>query len=279
LNLPLALPMQAVKMRGPMPSPKEISSTKNPWIQRFRAAAAGEEPDAMLVEGVRLVGEGLDGRHRVLAAAVSPRLREPALAQRLREVADEFAECTDAVLERMSALESHQGVAALFRKPTWPESDLLRGDLSPFVVVAAGVRDPGNLGALLRTAEAAAATGFVAMAGGADPYREKAVRGSMGSVFRLPALHGLDSAAVIALAQRQRLQLVVAAGDGEQDHLAIDWRRPTLLVLGAEAAGAPEELRRAASARVRIEMKPPVDSLNVAVAAGVMLFEARRQRR
>src|SRR5207249_4598919 len=110
----------------------------------------------------------------VLAALVSPRLREPELAERLRTATRDFAECSDEVLGRASALETHQGVAAVFARPRWTQDQLLRGDLAPLVVAAAGVRDPGNLGALLRTGEAAGATGFVAMQGGADPFREKA---------------------------------------------------------------------------------------------------------
>ena len=82
-------------------------------------------------------------------------LREPALGDRLREVAGEFFECTDDVLARASALETHQGVAVLFARPVWQDEQLLKGEKAPLVLCAAGVRDPGNLGALLRTAEAA----------------------------------------------------------------------------------------------------------------------------
>jgi TrmH family RNA methyltransferase len=140
------------------------------------------------------------------------------------------------------------------------------------------VRDPGNLGSLLRTAEAAGATGVVSLRGGADPFRDKALRGSMGSVFRLPVLHGLDAAAVIAFARRHRLQLVIADGGGDRVHTQADLRKPLALVVGAEAAGVPPELLAAADARVRIPLRAPVESLNVAVAAGVLLFEAQRQR-
>ena len=263
----------------PVPDHKTITSIKNPIVQRCRAAAGGDDAQALLAEGVRLCGEGLDAGLKVLAALVSPRLKEPALAERLRAATAEFAECSDEVLARVSALETHQGVAVVFGRPRWTNDQLLRSDLSPLVVAAAGVRDPGNLGALVRTSEAAGATGFVAMQGGADPFREKAVRGAMGSTFRLPTVYGFDAAALLELCRHQKLQLVVADGAGEKDYLDADWRRPTVLVIGAEAAGVPAELTRAASLRVRIPIARKVDSLNVAVAAGVLLFEARRQRR
>jgi RNA methyltransferase, TrmH family len=258
--------------------PRSVSSSKNPAIQRFRDAATGDLPEAMLAEGVRLVSEALDAGLPVLEAAISPRLQDAKLRERLSQATSNLLECTDEVLARLSALDTPQGVAVVLQRPRVDETALLRGDLSPLVVVAAGVRDPGNLGSLLRSAEAAGATGCITLRGGADPFRDKAVRGSMGSIFRLPVLHGLDGAGVVAFAQRHRLQLVVADGSGDQVHTAIDLRRPLLLVVGAEAAGVPPELVAAASARVRIPLRGPVESLNVAVAAGVLLFEARRQR-
>lgn len=257
---------------------KEISSGKNPAIQRFRDAASGALEGVMLAEGVRLVAEALDAGLPVLEAAVSPRLADNNLRERLQQVAESFLECSDEVLGRMSALETPQGVAVLLGKPAAQEENLLKGDLAPLVVVAAGVRDPGNLGSLLRSAEAAGATGCITMKGGSDPFRDKAVRGSMGSIFRLPVLHGLDAGAVIEFGKRHRLQIVVADGGGDLTHTKVDLRKPMALVVGAEAAGVPPELLRAANARVRIPLRKPVESLNVAVATGVLLFEAMRQR-
>lgn len=257
---------------------KELTSTKNPAIQRFRDAAAGDLDGVMLVEGKRLVGEALDAGLPVLEAAVSPRFDDTNVRQRLQREARSFLECSDDVLSRMSALDTPQGIAILVQRPERADTDLLAGDLAPLVVVAAGVRDPGNLGSLLRTAEAAGATGCLTMKGGADPFRDKAVRGSMGSVFRLPVIHGKDAAGVIDFCRRNRLQVVVADGGGDRPHVQADLKKPMALVVGAEAAGAPAELLAAATARVRIPLREPVDSLNVAVAAGVLLFEARRQR-
>lgn len=260
------------------PPRKEISSGKNPAIQRFRDAAVGALEGVMLVEGTRLVLEALQAGLTVFEAAVSPRLADVKLRERLQQSAQTFLDCSDEVFARMSALESPQGVAVLVARPQWQEQDLLGSGLVPLVVVAAGVRDPGNLGSVLRTAEAAGASGCITMLGGADPFRDKAVRGSMGSIFRLPVQHGLSAANVVDFARRHRLQLVAADGSGERPHTQADLKKPMALVVGAEAAGVPDELRRAADARVRIPLREPVDSLNVAVATGVLLFEAMRQR-
>ncbi len=261
------------------PRSKNVTSTKNPLVQRFRAAAQGDDENVVFAEGVRLVQEGVDAGVPVLVAAVSPRLREPALGERLRGVAGEFLECTDEVLARASALETHQGVAVLFARRVWQDADLLKGERAPLVLCAAGVRDPGNLGALLRSSEAAGATGVLTLKGGAEPYRDKAVRGSMGSVFRLPIQHGRDAQSVIAFAHDHKLQIVVADGQGDLEYTAVDLKRPTLLVLGAEATGVSPALGQAADVRAKIPLRAPVESLNVAVAAGVLLFEARRQRK
>jgi len=258
--------------------PRQVSSPKNPLVRAFRDAAAGEPGDVLLVEGTKLLREALQAGLAVRVAAVSPRLRDDTLRADLSAAADEFVECADEVLERMSSVETHQGAVAVVARPDWREPDLLGKGLSPLVVAAAGVRDPGNLGSLLRTAEAAGATGVLALAGGADPFREKAVRGSMGSVFRLPVMAGLQPQQVVEFARRHLLQLVVADGSANTDYLQTDLRRPTLLVVGAEAQGVPVELVRAADQRMRIGIAPAVESLNVAVACGVILFEARRQR-
>jgi RNA methyltransferase, TrmH family len=258
--------------------PRSLSSTKNPAVQRFHDAASGDAPGLMLAEGVRLVAEALDAGLEVVEAAVSPRLGDADLRARLQQRARSYLECSDAVLEKLSALDTPQGVAVVLARREVAEQDLLGRGVAPLVVVAAGVRDPGNLGSLLRAAEAAGASGCLTLRGGADPFRDKAFRGSMGSIFRLPVQHGLDAEGVVAFARRHRLQLVVADGRGPMLHTAADLRQPLLLVVGAEAQGVPDELVRAADQHVRIPLRAPVESLNVAVAAGVLLFEAQRQR-
>jgi len=259
--------------------PRSLTSAKNPAVQRFRDAAAGVAGDCMLAEGVRLVWEALDAGLEVIEAAVSPRLVDGDLRDALAQRAESFLDCSDEMLARLSALDTPQGVAVRLLRPRYEDAQLLRDELVPLVVVAAGLRDPGNLGAVLRTAEAAGATGCLTIKGGADPFRDKAVRGSMGSIFRLPVRHGLDDAQAIAFARQHRLQIVVADGGGTCAHSAADLRKPMMLVVGAEAAGVSAEWLRAADQHVHVPLCAPVESLNVAVAAGVLLFEAQRQRR
>ena len=259
----------------------EITSTKNAIVQRFRDAAQGRSDagPVLLAEGNRLLAEALAAGVPIREVAIGPRCEDPDLRARLGAACDRVFVCSENVLARLSQLDTPPGVAAILARPEWSDEDLLRGDLSPLVVVAAGVRDPGNLGSLVRAAEAAGASGLLTLQRGADPFRDKAVRGSMGSILRLPTRHGLQVDDVLAFCDRHRLRLVVADGSraGDPPHTAIDLRKPTALVVGAEAVGVPPALLDAAVERARIPLQAPVESLNVAVAAGVVLFEARRR--
>jgi TrmH family RNA methyltransferase len=260
-----------------MPEP-EITSPKNPLVRRFKEAAGGEPPEVMLVDGIKLVHEALEAKLPLVEAAVSAKLfgsdLGKALRRRLEQEAPRLHEVSDAVLERISGVATPQGVSAIFRRPAYQAHDL-RGK-NALLVVAAEIKDPGNLGAVIRAAEAAGATGVAALAGGADPFRDKALRGSAGSVFRLPTLGAVSFGHIATLLEG--LQVVVAENDASLDYWRCDFKKPTALVVGNEAHGVPPELLERATVRVRIPMRPPVESLNVAVAAGVVLFEARRQR-
>jgi TrmH family RNA methyltransferase len=154
---------------------------------------------------------------------------------------------------------------------------MLRG--RPLVLVAVGIQNPGNVGALLRAAEAAGATGAYLAFGCADPFSWKALRGSMGSAFRLPHLRRVGARDVLERLAGRGLATIAATSSGEKRYDEVDLTRPVALVVGSEGAGLDEELLGAVSARVAIPMAGGVESLNVAVAAGILLFEAARQRR
>ena len=255
-----------------------ITSPKNPLVRRFRDAAQGEPPELMLVDGIKLVDEALAAKLPIVEAAITARLfgseAGKSLRRRLEHDCPRLHEISDALLERISGVTTPQGVSAIFRRPAYQAREL-RGT-RPLVIIAAGIKDPGNLGAMIRSAEAAGATGVLATSGGADPFRDKALRGSAGSVFRLPTLGGQSEAQAIAAIEG--MQVVIAEADGAIDYWKCDFRLPTAIVLGNEGHGVPEALRARATVRIRIPMAATVESLNVAVATGVILFEAKRQR-
>lgn len=175
----------------------------------------------------------------------------------------------------MSATESSQGVMALVRPLVWDLDAVFRGQ--SLVVVLDGVQDPGNTGAILRAAEAFGASGALFIKGSTSPFNPKAIRGSAGSVFRLPLLTGLDQHFAIATLAQRRVDIYAAMPRAVKAVSEADLRRRCALVIGSEGRGISDVLSRAAT-QIRIPCTA-VESLNAAVAAGVLLYEASRQRR
>ncbi len=260
-----------------------ITSVKNPHVRQFQEAAIGKRPGEMVVDGVKLLWEAVRSEVPIKVAALSPKIDDAKsgrdLRRRLEQLSDIFLDCTDGVIEKMSSLKTPQGGIAILERPNHALSDLIPKQSTALVVCAAGVKDPGNLGAIARTCEAAGATGFVSVKGSADPFRDKAMRGASGTFLRLPTVGNIEPADLLSFAKEKGLQVVVADGKADRDYLEIDWQVPSLIVVGGEGPGVPEELIAGADQLVKISMCDPVESLNVAVAAGVLLFEARRQRR
>jgi RNA methyltransferase, TrmH family len=258
-----------------------IRSRTNPLIKRLRALKErGTGGDLALLEGLTLVAEGLAAGLQFVEAAVTPAAEETARGQdlvrqlSLRRVA--VRRVAPSVLESLSETETSQGLLALARRPSFDEEALYAG--VPLVIVAAGLQNPGNVGAVLRAAEAAGATGAYFTRGTADPFSWKALRGAMGSAFRLPHVRALAAEDVRARLRRRGVTTLAAVATGGERYDAADLRRPVALLLGQEAAGLEADLAAGADGRITIPMTGGAESLNVAVAAGVLLFEAARQR-
>ena len=146
------------------------------------------------------------------------------------------------------------------------------------VLMLSQVQDPGNVGAIIRAAEACGATGVVAGEGTADPFGWKALRGAMGSTFRLPVASGQTLADAVASARAAGLRVFATAAREGTPLAACDLRGPSAILFGGEGAGLPQDLLDASDERLTIPMRPPVESLNVAIAAALVLYEAARQR-
>lgn len=258
-----------------------IRSRNNAVVRRFRALKERASADLALLEGTKLLEEALAAGAVLAEAAASPRAgrtpRGRALLDALADRGVAVRLMDEDVLASVSEAETSQGLVALARRPAFAEEDLLAG--RPLVLVAVGIQNPGNVGALLRAAEAAGATGAYLAEGCADPFSWKALRGSMGSAFRLPHLRRVDARETIRRLAGRGIATIAASSAGSTRYDEVDLARPVALVLGNEGAGLDEDLLAAASARVAIPMQGRVESLNVAVAAGVLLFEAARQRR
>jgi RNA methyltransferase, TrmH family len=236
-----------------------------------------------LAEGVRLVEEALAAGVEVRGAAVSPALeattRGSALKSGLGAAGVRLEEVSDAELTALADTEHPQGVVAVVRPREWTFDDIATPSGSAVLVLDA-VQDPGNVGTMLRTALGLGAAGVVALKGTAELTGPKVMRGSMGAIFRLPAVAS-DPAAFLEWSGARGLELWVAEADGEP--LAPPAgprgrRAPIALVVGNEGAGVRPELDAAARRRVAIRLAPGAESLNVAIAAGILLHEVTRER-
>ena len=239
-----------------------LISDKNPLLKEVRRLAAGGasgEDRLVLAEGPRLLDEAVRSGiviHAVILAESAPEFEAGGSARVVRVL--------DGLFNKLASTESPQGVLALVRLPEWTEKDLLKG--TPLVVVLDGVQDPGNAGAILRTAEAFGATGAVFLKGTVSASNPKCLRASAGSAFRLPIVNEIPAGlALYAADPRAKLSIAEAR-----------FEAPCAIVIGAEGSGVRPELAAQATG-----LKIPtvqVESLNAAVAAGILLYEARRQR-
>jgi len=190
----------------------------------------------------------------------------------------------DRALASLSDAVTPAGVVAVCRHLDVPLTALLegpqRGSAPPLVAVCADVRDPGNAGTVIRTADAAGADGVVLAGSSVDAYNPKTVRASVGSVFHLPLAFEPDPASAVAAAQAAGLTVLAADGGGEVDLFAADelLDRPTAWLFGNEAWGLPAELAALADHRVSIPIAGRAESLNLSTAAAVCLYASARVR-
>lgn len=260
-----------------------ITSRKNPLVRRAREVRDGRDKELIFVEGVRLCEEAARASLDFEAVLYTPALecdgRGARLLDELRRRAPRTLSIGEGVFDFLSDTKTAQGVVALARRP--PDGpDLLErgGTTTPLVVVMHRVNNPSNAGAMLRVAEAAGATAAVVTAGSTDIFSPRSLRGSMGSAFRLPLWTGARLEEVLRWCAGRGVRTVAAAASAPSTHTALDWTTPRAVLLGPEAGGLAEDETRAADECVRVPMRAPVESLNVAVALGVLLYEAARQR-
>ncbi len=259
-----------------------ITSRKNQFAQRARAVRDGRERELVFVEGVRLCEEALRASVAFEAVLHTRSLADDArgasLLERLREVCRNTQAVSEDVLESTSDTKTPQGVVALVRRPQTGRERIERAAGVPLVVVMHRANNPSNAGAVLRVAEAAGATGVVLTKGSTDPLSPKSLRGSMGSAFRLSLWTGPTLEEVFGWCAERGIHTVATAAAATSLHTEIDWTTPRAVVLGPEAGGLSVEDVRAANVAVRIPMRAPVESLNLATALAVVLYEAARQR-
>jgi len=251
-----------------------ITSQSNSKVKLIRSLArrrARFAAQQFVIEGVRLIEEAVDAQIVpalvLYTARVGEEPRGHALLERLRAATPDVYEASDAVMQAASSTETPQGIIAVV-----PFVELPMPAPPQFALILDTVRDPGNVGTILRSARGAGVDAVFCTPGTTDPYNDKVVRAAMGAHFRVPLRVVTWEHLADALRGISRVYLADARGEIEYTHA--DWTRPVALIVGGEAEGASEEARKIAKSRVSIPMRGGAESLNAAMAATVLLFEA-----
>jgi len=263
---------------------KTITSRHNPIVGRFRSAADEPDPSGaqLLLDGVHLVRDAFEsGLAFEVIAIASSRLKSDSEEGRLATMLDseglDVVETSDEVFAALSPVKTPSGIAAIAsRRPI--DAAALSSANNAFLLVVADVQEPGNVGAVLRAAEAGGVTGAFICGSSAHPFSWKAIRGSMGSALRLPIVAGLSIDAALECLARAGVRVVAAIPRGGEDPDTVEWRGKVALLLGGEGSGLDMGVLTQCETTVSIPMSPRVESLNIATAAAVLVYAARRAR-
>lgn len=260
-----------------------ITSKDNSFVKHLRSLSEPKyrkKEKAFLIEGIKMVEEALRdnlGVNMVVAA--------PSLVQHHGKGVLKLAESrginvlwiSERLMDALSESKTPQPVMAEVKMKQHSEERLLSNEAG-LIILAHQLQDPGNLGTIIRTAEAVSASGLALTQHTVDPFNAKAIRASMGSILRLPVVHVGDIAKFMKTCKQRGFQTVATVLTAEKTHFDVDLRKPTALVIGQEGTGLPQDIMPDIDLRIRIPMTATIDSLNVATAAAVILYETMRQR-
>jgi RNA methyltransferase, TrmH family len=261
---------------------KEVTSLSNPIVKDIKALANKKDRDetkSFMAEGLKLVIDALELGFEIKTLVYAKNVKDkPQVVQVATKTVARgglVLEVSEKVLSSITRRDNPQMVVGIFTQ-RWTNLRDLKPKLGETYVALDRVRDPGNLGTIIRTADAAGASGVILVGEATDPFSMETVRATMGSVFAVPLVKA-NVADFLAWKKGAGVEVVATHLAGAVDYRTIDYRKkPVVLLMGNEQSGLPEELAREADALARIPQAGRADSLNLAIATGVMLFEARR---
>ncbi len=259
-----------------------ITSTANAKIKRLvslrKKRKARETEGVYIVEGIRMAKEAPADQIREIYVAESFEQRSQDEAMRIAERSGAALQVlTDPVFAHVSDTQTPQGILLVMERKTYTPDDLM-GE-GALILLLENLQDPGNLGTLFRSAEAAGATGIIAGDNSVDFYSPKVVRSTMGSLFRVPFLYADDLTPAMTTLKERGVTIYGASLSGKTDYDQADYRKDTAFLIGNEGSGLSEAALQCADTKICIPMQGKVESLNAAVAGSILLFEAARQRR
>lgn len=265
---------------------EKIESRENRRLKHLRRVREGKERNEIFIEGLRLADEAVQSAIEIREAFISQsllasgRFRES--CGKLRSGGTPIFEVADSIYSTITDTKNSQGIILTALRPGSAAERITENLLSQsgglrIAVFLYQVSNPANLGAIVRTAEAAGAAGVIISKNSADAFSPKAIRGSMGSVFRVPVWQNVEPQAIREWAAKNGLRVAAADVNGDKSYWETDWLCPRLLVFGSEAWGLKEFNSESGVETIIVPIKNSVESLNLAVACGIILFEANRQ--
>ncbi|MBU4348715.1 RNA methyltransferase [bacterium] len=255
---------------------KDITSRENPIYKLIKALSqkkVRESSGLFLIEGTRLLEEansrGVRINYLIINETVEnvPNINQDCQVLRL----------PNNLFKKVSDTVSPQGIIAIAEQVEISLADIILG-ANPLVVVLDGLQDPGNLGTIIRTSAAAGVTAVLLTKGTVDLYSPKVIRSTMGSLFQLPIVNGLDDGEAVKWLSRNSINIIAADLDSEEYYYSVNLKEPFALVIGNENRGPNDIWREAAYKQIKIPILGSTESLNASIAAGIILYEAVRQR-
>ena len=262
----------------------KISSRDNPKIKQARKVRDGLIDNLIFVEGVRLAEEVSRSGLVVSDVFYTENFAQTERGGKFLQTAEtsNLTEVSDKIFDSLADTKNSQGIIVICEKPEADqkniEASLAKSSEVPMLILLHQINNPANLGAILRTCEAVNVSGVITTKSSADVFSPKSLRGAMGASLRLPMWTNADFYDVLNWAKLNNLTSVCADVSATKSYLEIDWNKPRLLVFGSEAHGLSAEELEKIDESLLIPMANNVESLNLAVSAGVILFEAKRQK-
>jgi TrmH family RNA methyltransferase len=258
---------------------KQITSIQNPFIKSLvllqEKAKNRKQTGTFLIEGVREISLAVKGRYEIQTVLFYPEICSETEARKLAPLA-ELIEINKEVFQKLSYRDTTEGVLAVAKSKSLQLSDLKLSD-TPLILVAEAPEKPGNIGALLRTADAANLDAVIIANPKSDLYNPNIVRSSVGCLFT-NQIATASTSEIIAFLKEKNINFYCATLQNSTSYHTQDYTQPTALVVGTEATGLTQEWRDAATQNIIIPMQGEIDSMNVSVAAAILIFEAKRQR-
>ncbi|MCD9188022.1 MAG: RNA methyltransferase [Pyrinomonadaceae bacterium] len=256
----------------------KIKSRDNQRLKNVRKIRDGKAFEKIFIEGLRLCEEALKSEIEIIECFIDEKFgnnaRESALIKTIESKCSVINEVEPNLFQSIADTQNSQGIIIIGKKPQTSFKD--SADARNRYLFLFEINNPSNLGAILRTAEAAGIGGVIISKNSTDAYSPKALRASMGAGFRLPIWEQADFYDALEWAKDQNLVTTAADINADRKYYEIDWSKKRLIIFGSEADGLSEEHRRSVNELIYIPMENSVESLNLAVSCGIVLFEAKK---